>query len=93
MLPQYAVALKVSRNCSKMAYLKRSKSRIVHLFSSFYFSQRCALTQEVTQPPTVREFPKDGYLVLSLKRNYIQSLSNVLPYWMPFSLSMLLLTG
>ena len=65
MLPQYTVALKVSRNYSKMAYLKQSKSRIVHLFSSFYSSQCCALTQEVTQPPTVREFPKDCYFVLS----------------------------
>ena len=67
MLPQYTVALKVSRNYSKMAYQKWSKSKIVHLFSSFYSSQRCALTQEVTQPLTVREFPKDGYFVLSLK--------------------------
>ena len=34
MLPQSTVALRVSRSYSKVAYLKRSKSRIVHLLSS-----------------------------------------------------------
>ena len=67
----------VSRNYSKVVYLKRSKSRIVHLLSfflSFFFSQPSALMQEVTQlkqPPIVRTFPKDGNFVLSLKRKYI----------------------
>ena len=35
-LPQYTVALRLSKSNSKMAYLKRSKSRIVHLL--FFFS-------------------------------------------------------
>ena len=34
MLPQSTVALRVSRSYSKVAYLKRLKSRIVHLSSS-----------------------------------------------------------
>ena len=43
MLPQYAVALRVSRNYSKMANLKWLKFGIVHLpfffLSSFFFLQ------------------------------------------------------
>ena len=52
MLPQSTVAQRVSRNYSKVAYLKRSKSRIVHLLSSPFFSQPSALTQDVTQLKT-----------------------------------------
>ena len=36
MLPQYAVALRVSRNYSKMANLKRLKFGIVHLLFSVF---------------------------------------------------------
>ena len=72
MLPQYTVALRVSRKCSKVAYLEWLKFRIVHLLLSF-FKQPSALTLEVPQlkqPSIVRIFPKDGPFVLSLKRNY-----------------------
>ena len=55
MLFQSIVALRVSRNYSKVAYLKQLKSRIVHLLplsfflSPFFFSQPSALTREVTR--------------------------------------------
>ena len=72
MLPPSTVALTVSRSYSKVAYLKRSKSRIVQ--SSYFFSNSpSTLTREVTRlkwPSIVRKFPKDGSFVLSLKRNY-----------------------
>ena len=74
MRPQYTVALRLSRSYSMVAYLKRSKSRIVHLLSySFFSSQPSTLMREVTQlkqPLIVRESPKDGYFVLRLKRNH-----------------------
>ena len=68
MLSQSTVALKVSKNYSKVAYLKQPKSRIVHLLSFFvlfFFSQPSDLhvMQEVTQPTIVRLFPKDGSFV------------------------------
>ena len=94
MLPQYTVALRVSRNYSKVAYLKWLKFRIV-LLSFFFSSQPNTLTQEVTQikwPSFVRKFPKDSSFVLSLKRNYSLHWAsskdlycNVLPCWTPFS--------
>ena len=67
----------VSRNYSKVAYLKQSKSTIVHLF--FFLSSSASLvpagTQEVTQikQPQIKQpsimgiFPKNGLFVLSLK--------------------------
>ena len=71
MLPQYTVALRLSRSYFKVAHLKQSKSRIVPLLSSSFFSsQPSTLVQEVTQlkrPLTVRKSPKDDYFVLRLK--------------------------
>ena len=72
MLSQSIVAL---RSYSKVAYLKWSKSRIVHLpLSSFFFSSHpSAVTPEVAwlkQPLIARKFPKDGSFMLSLKQNY-----------------------
>ena len=73
MLPQYTVALRVSRNCSKVANgPKWSKFRIVYLLLQ-HSTLLCALMREVTQlkqPLNVRIFPKDDLFVLSLKRNY-----------------------
>ena len=71
MLPQYKVALRVSKNYSKVAYLKWSKSKIVAAsFSSFFFNQPSILMREVTQlkrPSIVRKISEGGSFVLSLK--------------------------
>ena len=68
-LPQSTVALRVSKNYSKVANQKRSISKIVPLpsFSSFFSSQPSVLMREVTQlkqPSTVRKFPKIVLLCL-----------------------------
>ena len=76
MLPQSTVALRMSKNYSKVAhadYLKWSKSRIVLLssflpwFLSFFFSQPSTLMWEATQrkqPSIVRIFPRMVLLCL-----------------------------
>ena len=72
MLPQYTVALRVSRNYSKVANLKWSKFRNCSPFF-FFSSQPSTIMWEVTwlkQPSIMRKFPKDGSFVVSLKRNY-----------------------
>ena len=65
MLLQSTVALTVSRNYSKVAYLKWLKFRVVHLLflRFFFFVQPSAIMHKVTpskQPLTVRKFFKDG---------------------------------
>ena len=47
MLSQSTAALRVSRNYSKVAYLKQSNLFI--FFLSFFFSQPSVLTREVTE--------------------------------------------
>ena len=49
MLPQSTVALRVSRNYSKVGFLKWLKSKIVQSAFFFFFSQPSALMWEVTQ--------------------------------------------
>ena len=69
MLPQYTVALRVSKNYSKVANLNGQKSD--SLSSFFFSSQPSTLMREVKplkQQSTVRKFPNDGLLVLDLKQ-------------------------
>ena len=56
MLPQFTAALRVSRNYSKVAYLKRLKSRRLNVRSD-----------TVKQASIVGMFSKDGPFVFSLK--------------------------
>ena len=68
MLPQYTVALRVSKNYSKVANLNGQKSDL----SSFFFSiQPSTLMREVKllkQQSTVKKFPNDGPFVFALKQ-------------------------
>ena len=66
MLPQYIVALRVSKNYSKVANLNGQKSD-----SFFFSSQPSTLMREVKllkQQSTVKKFPNDGPFVLALKQ-------------------------
>ena len=82
MLPQSTVALRVSRNYSKVRGLPETveiqnnyclSSPFFFLLSSF-FSQPSTLMRDVTQlkqPLNMRIVPKDVTFALILKRNYL----------------------
>ena len=70
-LPQSAVVIAMCSNYFKVANLKQSEVRIVHLLS-FFFKQPSAITRLVLhskKPPVTRKFSEDGPFELRFEHN------------------------
>ena len=71
-LPQSVAVIAMCSNYFKVANLKRSKVRIVHLLFSFFFKQSSAVTRYVwhsKQPPIVTKFSGDVLFELCFEHN------------------------